>query len=169
MTDEIQLEAGEAYDGLDLSTFEFGERDLAGLRLSNCVLTDAQLSAVILQDARFVDCRFVRCRFAHADLREARFARCSFADPETHSGCEFAFCRIDEAVFETCDLSFADIDRSSLWGVRLSDSNLRGARFHRADFTRAFGPKVVRAAAVFERCKLELVDLSNARLPGCEF
>jgi len=167
MSDQISLEAGESYDGLDLSAFEFAERDLAGIRLTGCTLTDAQLSAAILQDGVFTDCRFVRCRFAHADLREARFVRCSFADPQSHSGCDFAFCRLDEAVFEGCDLSFADIDRSSLWSVRASDTNLRGARFHKAAFTRAFGPKVVRAAATFERCSLELADLSDARLPGC--
>ncbi|MFL5298385.1 MAG: pentapeptide repeat-containing protein [Phenylobacterium sp.] len=166
--DLLHLEAGGVYEGLDLSAFEFAERDLADIRLTNCALTDAQLSAVILQGASFTDCRFVRCRFAHADLREARFVRCSFADPDSHSGAAFAFCRLEEAVFEDCDLSFADIDRSSLWAVRFADTKLRGARFHRADFARAFGPKVVKTAATFARCSLELADLSDAKLAGCD-
>jgi fluoroquinolone resistance protein len=43
-----------------------------------------------------------------------------------------------------------------------------GARFHRADFSRAFGPKVIRTAASFAGCSCELTDLSDARLPGCD-
>src|SRR6185503_51297 len=78
-------------------------------------------------------------------------------------------CRMEEAAFEGCDLSFADIDRSSLWALTVRDTNLRGARFHKADFSRAFGPKVVRTAATFERCNLELADLSEAKLPECSF
>jgi fluoroquinolone resistance protein len=168
MADDIELQADGAYDGLDLSAYGFDERDLAGLRLSNCTIARAQLSAVILQDATFTDCRFLNCRFAHADLREAKFVRCTFADLENHAGCDFAFCRMEEARFEACDLSFADMDRSNLWAVHFADTNLRGARFHRADFSRAFGPKVVRHAAAFLRCNLELCDLSDARLPGGE-
>src|SRR5689334_7394549 len=106
---DIELAAGEAYEGLDLSAVDFAEADLAGIRLTNCTLADGQLSATTLQDAVLTDCRFLRCRFAHADLREARFVRCNFADPESHSGCDFAFCRMEEAVFEACDLSFADV------------------------------------------------------------
>ncbi len=129
---------------------------------------DAQLSSVILQNARFTGCRFVRCRFAHADLREAVFDHCDFADPDSHSGPQFAFSRLDEARFLACDLSFADIDRTSLYGAVFEACNLRGARFHRADFTRAFGGKVVRTAGAFIGCNLELADLADAALPGCD-
>jgi len=129
---------------------------------------DAQLSSVILQNARFVRCRFVRCRFAHADLREAVFDHCDFADPDSHSGPQFAFSRLDETRFIACDLSFADVDRTSLYGVAFEACNLRGARFHRAEFSRAFGGKVVRTAAAFTGCNLELADLADAALPGCD-
>jgi len=115
-----------------------------------------------------VRCRFVRCRFGNADLREAVFDQCDFADPDSHSGPQFAFSRLDEARFLACDLSFADIDRTSLYGVAFEACNLRGARFHRADFSRAFGGKVVRTAATFKGCNLELADLSDAALPGCD-
>ena len=129
---------------------------------------DAQLSSVILQNARFVRCRFVRCRFAHADLREAVFDHCDFADPDSHSGPQFAFSRLDEARFVACDLSFADVDRTSLYGVVFEACNLRGARFHKADFSRSFGGKVVRTAAGFIGCNLELADLADASLSGCD-
>ena len=168
MSELPDLKAGGAYEGLDLSNYEFAEADLSDAVFTACLLNDVQLSAVMLQGARFVECRLVRCRFAHADLRDTRFERCNFADADSHSGVEIAFSRLDEAVFETCDLSFADIDRTSLYAVGFMTCNLRGARFHRADFARAFGGKVVRSAATFRSCNLELADLSQAGLPGCD-
>ena len=81
---------------------------------------------------------------------------------------QIAFSQADQATFEACDLSFADIDRTSLWSVAFKASNLRGARFHRADFARGFGGKVVRTAAVFTSCNLELADLSDAGLATCD-
>src|SRR3954447_11606845 len=123
------LEPGGAYQDLDLSAYDFAERDLSDATFANCAWTDVQLSAVIRQNARFTDCRFVRCRFAHADLREAAFTRCNFADPDSHSGVQIAFSQADQVVFDACDLSFADIDRTSLWGVAFKNTNLRGARF----------------------------------------
>lgn len=168
MSEPVELKAGGVYAGLDLSNHEFAELDLSDAVFTECLLNDVQLSAVMLQAARFVECRFVRCRFAHADLRDTKFERCNFGDPDSHSGVEIAFSRLDEAVFETCDLSFADIDRTSLYAVQFLTCNLRGARFHRADFARAFGGKVVRSAATFRSCNLELADLSQAGLPGCD-
>jgi len=64
--------------------------------------------------------------------------------------------------------AFADIDRTSAYAVGFETCNLRGARFHRADFSRAFGAKVVRTAASFAGCNLELADLSDAQLSGCD-
>jgi fluoroquinolone resistance protein len=168
MSDLPDLKPGGAYSGHNLSNIDFAERDLSEISLTNCVLIDTQLSAVILQSARFIDCRFVRCRFAHADLRETVFTRCNFADPDSHSGVQIAFSQMDQAAFEACDLSFADIDRTSLWAVAFKSTNLRGARFHRADFTRSFGGKTVRTAAAFTACNLELCDLSDARLATCD-
>ena len=118
--------------------------------------------------AQFRECRFVRCRFTHVDLREAAFVRCNFADADSHSGVEIAFSQLDQARFEACDLSFADIDRTSLWSVEFVETNLRGARFHRADFARALSPKTIHTAATFKRCNLELADLSDAALKGCD-
>ena len=127
MADLPELESGGAYDGLDLSAYDFAERDLADIKLTGCLLTDVQLSAVMLQGARFVECRLVRCRFAHADLREAVFLRCNFADPDSHSGVEIAFSQLDQARFEACDMSFADIERTSAWAAAFKETNLQGS------------------------------------------
>jgi len=42
------------------------------------------------------------------------------------------------------------------------------AQFRRAAFHRAFGRKVVRTAAIFRNCNLELAEMAGAGLAGCE-
>ena len=168
MAEIPDLAPGVVIAGADLSGVDFAERDLTEARLSDCTLVDVQLSAVIFEGARFTGCRFVRCRFAHADLRDTEFDACSFADPDSHSGVQIAFSRLDQAVFKACDLSFADLDRTSAYAVGFQACNLRGARFHRIDFSRAFGGKTVRSSASFIGCNLELADLSDAGLAACD-
>lgn len=163
-----EIAAGDRISGVDLSGFDWTDRDLTDIELTDCQVEDAQLSGVVLRGARFRNCRFVRSRFAHADLRETMFEACVFADPDGHVGPQFAFSRLDEARFERCDLSFALFDRSSLYGLEAKTCNLRGARFNKADFSRAFGAKVIRTSACFSGCNLELADLAEARLPGCD-
>jgi len=168
MPETIDLKPGGVYADLDLSGHDFAEADLSDAKFVDCTIVDAQLSAVMFQGASFTSCKITRCRLAHADLREARFVRCNFGDPDSHSGVEIAFSQLDQASFQACDLSFADISRSSAWSVTFEDCNLRGARFHRADFTRVLSPKTSHTAAAFRRCNLELADLSDADLKTCD-
>jgi fluoroquinolone resistance protein len=155
-------------DPATLATTDWTDLDLSDEVLVDATISDAQFQGTSLQCARFKAVRFVRCRFAHADLREAVFEDCVFADDTGHTGAQFAFSRLDEARFSKCDLSFARFERSSLYGIEMATCNLRGAVFQRADFGRSFGRNVVRSAAVFKACNLELADLSEARLPECE-
>lgn len=151
-----------------LADTDWTDLDLSDEVLAEATIADAQFQGTSFQCARFKAVRFVRCRFAHADLREAVFEDCHFADDVGHTGPQFAFSRLDETRFSRCDLSFARFDRSSAYAVEFDTCNLRGAVFQRADFSRAFGKNVVRAAAAFKACNLELADLSEARLPDCE-
>lgn len=164
----VRLEPGATLEGLDLSEADWTDADLTDAVLKDCTVRDAQLSGVILQGARLTGCRLVRCRLAHADLRETVLEGCGFADDEGHAGVQFAFSQLDEARFSKCDLSFAKLDRSSAYAIAMSDCNLRGAVFEKVDFARGFGPKVVRWAAAFTGCNLELADLAEGRLPGCD-
>jgi fluoroquinolone resistance protein len=91
-----------------------------------------------------------------------------FADAATHTGLVVAFSQLEQARFARCDLSFAQFDRSDLYDVAMEDCNLRGARFHRADFSKTFGRQVVRTSATFRRCNFHLAELAAARLPGCD-
>lgn len=84
-------------------------------------------------------------------------------------GCAFVFSDLRRTRFLNCDLSFCEIERSDLFSVEMVQCNLRGARFHKADFSRAFGRKIVVTRATFRACNLELADLTEARLAECEF
>lgn len=159
------LKAGGRYVDLDLSEVDWTDLDLTDAVFEGCVIRQAQFQGVCLQGARFKACRLVRVRFAHADLREAVFEDCSFADDEGHVGPQFAFSKLDEARLARCDLSFAKLDRSSLYGVEMETCNLRGSTFLRADFGRSFGRNVVKWSGALKGCNLELADLTELRLP----
>lgn len=160
--------AGATLKGETIAGFEWADADLTEAVFVDCIIEDDQLGAVVLEAARFQRCRLSRCRFAHADLREAVFEDCVLTDPATHAGATFAFSRLDMARFLRCDLSFAHLDRSELHGVTLEDCNLRGARLHRLDFTRAMGRLRTRPSATFRRCNFHLADLTELKAPGCE-
>lgn len=163
-----QIEAGARLVGLDLSPHDFTDADLTDAVFEDCTFADVQFQGVCLQGVRFKGCRIVRCRFAHADLREAVFEDCVCADDQGHVGPQFAFSRLEEARFARCDLSFARIERSALYGIEMETCNLRGAMFLKADFGRTFGRNVVRWSAVLKGCNLELADLTEVRLPDCD-
>ena len=125
MAKPVELEPGGTYEDLDLAGHELSELDLSDAKFVRCTLADAKVAALLAPGAQFRECRFLRCRFAHADFREAVFARCGFTDAEGHAGVEIAFSQLDQARFETCDLSFADISRSSLWAVVFKESKMK--------------------------------------------
>jgi fluoroquinolone resistance protein len=50
----------------------------------------------------------------------------------------------------------------------MDQCTLRGARFHKPDFSHAYSRKTVSTRATFRACNLELADLAEARLPGCD-
>jgi fluoroquinolone resistance protein len=160
--------AGGRVSGANLSGFDWADADLAEAAFVDCLIEDVQFANTILNGARFTNCRIARCRAAHADLREALFEDCGFADGQTHTGLVVAFSELEQARFRNCDLSFSQFDRSGLHAVEMIDCNLRGARFHRADFSRSFGRNIVRTHASFRDCNLELAEMADIRLPGCD-
>lgn len=164
----MKLEPGCMIENADLSGVDFAEIDLAGATLTQCVLRDVQLTGTCLQDARLTEVRLIRCRFANVDMRDAIFEGCSFIDDAGHTGAQFVFSRLDQTRFRRCDLSFAKIDRSTLFGIEFDACNMRGAELHKADFSRAFGRKLVKTAAAFRGCNLEFADLNGVRMPDCE-
>lgn len=164
----MKLEPGCTIANADLSGLDFAEIDLAGATLTKCVLRDVQFTGSCLQDVRFAGVHLIRCRFANVDMRDALFEDCSFIDDAGHIGAQFAFSRLDQSRFRRCDLSFAKIDRSTLFGIEFEGCNMRGAEFHKADFSRTFGRKLVKTAAALRGCNLEFADLNGIRMPDCD-
>jgi fluoroquinolone resistance protein len=155
------------FEGEKLSAPAWDDADLSEAVFVNCLIEDANVAGANFSCARFKDCRIVRSRFARCDLREARFEDCGFADAERKTGLIAAFSNLEQAVFSNCDLTLSLFDRSSLYAIEVVNCSLRGARFEKADFAKAFGRKVIRSAATFRDCTLELADLSQARLAEC--
>lgn len=167
--DRMSLPApGERAAGADLSAEDWRAHDCEEARFEACTFTDVNFLETAARGAAFTKCTFLRCRFASADMRETSFEDCAFADKEAHSGPTFFVTDLSRASFTRCDLSFAVFERSDMQGLTLSHCNLRGARFHRADFLRTVSRKLVRAAATMTDCNFHLADLTDIKLPGAD-
>lgn len=165
-----KLSGNDPIEGARFADFDWADLDCENARFSDCVIEQAQLSNVILVGAKFSRCQFSRCRFSRSDLADAEFEECVFTTrDDTPIGCAFVFSDLRRARFTKCDLSLCQFERSDLFAVEMDQCNLRGARFHKADFSHAFGRKLVVTRATFRGCNLELADLAEARLAECEF
>jgi fluoroquinolone resistance protein len=149
----------------DIDWYDFDGEDACFI---GCHFQNAQFGGTNFASATFARCRFIRCRFSRADLRDAAFDECQFLEPADTGGCGFAFSDLRQAKFLKSDLSLCEFDRSDLFSIEMDACNLRGARFHRIDFSHAYSRKVVRTRPTFRGCNLELVDLAEARLAECD-
>jgi len=161
--------AGQTCAGRTFAHLDGDGADLTDIRFEDCAFDEPAFDNAVLGGARFVRCRLTRPGFAHADLRDSVFEACVFADPATQRGANFAFARLDEARFVSCDLTHARFESADLYAAGFESCNLLGARFGRARFHRTMGRTIVRAAGRFVDCNLELADLSDLSVPACHF
>jgi len=160
-----QLRAGQPIRWQRLVDDHWPDLDCRGAHFFACEFERVQFTDSIFADARFAACRFNSCRFSHADFSAAEFETCSFhAD---NKGSSFAFCNLQRAVFAGCALSLAQFDRTEMFGVEMQECNLTGAKFMKADFSRALSRKKTETRASFANCKMDFADLSDVKLPGC--
>lgn len=160
------LSAGGPVRLLRMADDRWPELDCEGASFVGCEFERVQFSNSILADARFTDCRFLSCRFAHAELAGAAFENCVFTG-EAGKGCSFAFSDLKRAAFKACDLSLSIFERTELFAVEMRDCNLTGVKFTKVDFSRALSRKRIETRAGFLACRMDLVELSEAKLPGC--
>jgi fluoroquinolone resistance protein len=158
--------AGEPVQELRIVDDRWPELDCQRASFVDCTFERIQFSEPVFADARFANCRFVSCRFSHAELAGAHFEGCGFAG-EASKGCSFALSNPQRVAFIACDLSLSIFDRTELFAVEMRDCNLTGAKFSKVDFSRALSRKQIETRASFHACKMDLADLSEARLPGC--
>jgi fluoroquinolone resistance protein len=165
-----ELAAGKAIEGATFPDVDWCDLNCENAVFADCLIERAQVSNAVFTCAKFSRCRFHHCRFSRADLREVEFDACGFTvrdDPPT--GCAFVFSDLRRTRFLNCDLSFCQIERSDMFSVEMDLCNLMGARFHKVDFSQAYSRKVVVTRATFRSCNLELAELMEARLAGCDF
>ncbi len=167
---KAKLKAEQPIEGATFTDVDWSDLDCESARFNDCLIEHAQYSNAIFTGATFSRCQFHRCRYSRSDLTAAAFEDCSFTvRDDAPVGCSFAFSDLRRARFVNCDLSFCEIERSDMFSVEMDRCNLRGARFHRVDFSQAFSRKVVVTRAGFRACNLELADLSDVRAAECEF
>jgi len=156
-------------DAADLSAVDWTDLACEEAHFTACTFTNTQFAGTNLAAARFDNCTFTACRFTRAELQEARFEACRFLPGAIKTeGCTFTFTNMRATRFLRCDLSLARIERSDLFDITMDQCTLRGATFHKLDFSQAYSRKLITTRATFRHCNLELADLTQARLPGCD-
>src|ERR1700677_2630657 len=165
-----KLDGRHTIEGATFADVDWTDLDCENAAFTDCSIEAAQLSNVVFAGAKFLRCRFLRCRFARSDLSDAEFEDCAFTTRDDQPvGCSFVFSDLRRAQFRKCDLSLCQIERSDLFSVEMHQCNLRGARFHKTDFSHAYSRKVIGTRATFLGCNLNFADLAEARLAECDF
>lgn len=165
-----KLDGKEPIDGATFTDVDWCDLDCENGTFTDCVIEQARFSNVNFAGAKFSRCRFLQCRFSRSDLSDAEFEECVFtARNDTPMGCTIMFSDLRRTRFRQCDLSLCQIERSDLFSTEMDQCNLRGARFHKVDFSHAYSRKVIVTRATFRSCNLELTDLAEARLANCDF
>ena len=167
---QANIAAKRPIEDASLSGVDWTYLDCEDATFTGCLIDRGQFSNVILAGAKFSRCQLPACRFSRSDLSDAEFQECGFAvrDDEPAGG-TFVFSDLRRAKFTRCDLSLGRFERSDLFAVEMDQCNLRGARFHKADFSHAYSRKLVVTRATFRGCNLEFADLAEARLAECDF
>ena len=163
------LAARQPIQSASFAEADWNELPAEDATFQDCLFEAAAFTSTLFSGARFLRCRFLRCRFSHTDLQQAAFEDCTFhARDHAAEGCTFLFANLHATRFLRTDLSMAVFDRSELFDIAMDHCTLRGARFHKADFSHAYSRKVIATRATFRACNFELADLTGLRLPGCD-
>jgi uncharacterized protein YjbI with pentapeptide repeats len=136
-------------------TGDFADQVGDRLEITGCELTDARLTACLMERARITDCVFRGCDLSGTILSAASLVRVEFV------GCRLLGVTIPDGSFH--DVKFSDC-RMRMGNLRMA----QGARvlFDHCDLGEAdFYAARLESLSVFD-CNLADVDFSQAKLPG---
>ncbi|WP_437668901.1 DUF2169 family type VI secretion system accessory protein [Sorangium sp. So ce131] len=168
-----------AWDGVDLSGAElvacmFLQTSLAGANLAGanleramlleCALDGADFSGAQLNKATLMSCTGARVRFAGARFSEG-VALHKSALPEA----DFRDAVLDKTCFRTTDLRGARFDRAQMTMVDLSEADATGAIFDQAVLKNALFIRTNLDRASLRGCNLTEAILSKSRVAGADF
>ncbi|WP_437995444.1 DUF2169 domain-containing protein [Sorangium sp. So ce185] len=166
--------AGVDLSGADLSLCSFvqtsfADANLAGANLERatlleCSLDDADLSGARLHKTSLMSCTGSRARFAGARFSEGVAVHKSGL-PEA----DFRDAVLDRTCFRTTDLRGARFDRAQMTMTDLSEADATGAIFDRAVMKNALLIRTNLDRASLRGCNLTEAILSKSRLAGADF
>ncbi|WP_437923421.1 DUF2169 domain-containing protein [Sorangium sp. So ce291] len=168
-----------SWDGVDLSgaelvTCTFLQSSLVGANLSGanlertmlleCALDGADFSGARLDKATLMSCTGARVRFAGARFSEG-VAMHKSGLPEA----DFRDAVLDKTCFRTTDLRGARFDRAQMTMTDLSEADATGAIFDRAVMKGALLIRANLDRASLRGCNLTEALLSKSRMAGADF
>ncbi len=133
----------------DLANAEWSEATFSRVELLGCHLTGFQSGEGLFQDVLFKECRCSFAQFALTKFKSVRFEECDLSEANFFeadlSGVTFLNCDLRQADFAKAKLVGADLRGSTIDGMRIGPSELKGATIDPTQavaFVRGIGIKV---------------------------
>lgn len=154
--------SGRELEGLDVEGCVLTQAQLTSLHVKRCrirdsLLVECEASGAILDSSSLVRVEFLRCRLAGAVLSRALLRDVRFVDCKM-TGLQLRLADCERVRFETCDLTDADLYGSTLAHacffdctldhVDFSGADLRGARLHGSTLEHARGISALAGSTV---------------------
>ncbi|WP_437849896.1 DUF2169 family type VI secretion system accessory protein [Sorangium sp. So ce363] len=173
--DALQVSwGGVDLSGADLSLCSFLQTSFAGANLAGANLERAMLLECSLDGADFSGARLHKTSLMSCTGAKARFAGARFSEgvavhksglPEA----DFRDAVLDKTCFRTTDLRGARFDRAQMTMTDLSEADATGATFDRAVMKNALLIRTNLDRASLRGCNLTEAILSKSRLAGADF
>ncbi|WP_437605165.1 DUF2169 domain-containing protein [Sorangium sp. So ce834] len=168
-----------SWEGVDLSgadlavcTFlqaSFAGANLAGANLERAMLLECSLDGADLSGARLHKATLMSCTAARARFTGARFSEGVAIYKSGLPEADFRDAVLEKTCFRTTDLRGARFDRAQMTMTDLSEADATGAIFDRAVLRGALLIRATLDRASLRGCNLTDAILSKSRLSGADF
>ncbi|AUX44372.1 hypothetical protein SOCE26_058360 [Sorangium cellulosum] len=168
-----------AWDGVDLSGAElvactflqtsFAGAKLAGANLERATLIECALDGADLSGARLHKATLMSCTGARARFAGARFSEGVAVHKSGLPEADFRDAVLEKTCFRTTDLRGARFDRAQMTMADLSEADATGAIFDQAVLKSALLIRTNLDGASLRGCNLTEAILSKSRVAGADF
>ncbi|WP_437962021.1 DUF2169 domain-containing protein [Sorangium sp. So ce119] len=168
-----------AWDGVDLSGAElvactflqasFAGANLAGANLERAMLLECALDGADLSGARLHKATLMSCTGARARFAGARFSEGVAIHKSGLPEADFRDAVLEKTCFRTTDLRGARFDRAQMTMTDLSEADATGAIFDQAVLKGALLIRTNLERASLRGCNLTEAILSKSRVAGADF
>ena len=168
--------SGAAFSNCTFEPTRFASCKLANTRFHGCALFDLKqkkgctFAFCDMQAAEAVQCNFATSSFERCDLYNVRAVECSFRGARfRHSTFSKALSRrsaLTKAIFDKCNLSFADLSGLQLQGCEFLSCKFSEACFIDTDLSNATMLACALDRAEWDRARLRDADLRGSQISG---